>query len=142
MAARVLDIVGQPCDACDKNGVAKVIHFVQQSGKDRYFYGCSASTKDSKCAGSKAWQSIQVPEELKRKVLRDKGITKEQEIAKKKKKKRIVSEESDCSSGYEEFKEVVTTKTETSTTRTTKKVRRRRKDADHWTNAQDDDYAE
>jgi hypothetical protein len=140
MAARVLDIVGQPCDACDRKGVAKVVHFVQPSGKHRFFYGCSASAKDTKCAGSKAWQSIEVPEELKQKVLRDKGVTKVHDKGKKK-KTRMVSEQSD-SSDYEELEEVTTTKTETSTTRTTKKVRRIRKDADHWTKAQDDDYAE
>jgi hypothetical protein len=146
MATRVLDITGQPCDACDRGGVAKVVHFVKASGNDRFFFGCSASTQDNKCSGSKAWQSIQVPEELRKKALRDKGITREPKT-RGRAKKRVTLEGSDEGSDSGEVEEIVTeTKTEVKTVtsrHTVRKVKRRQiKDADHWTRASDDEYAE
>jgi len=36
--------------------------------RDRFFWGCSNSTLENKCKGSKAWQKIEVPESLREEV--------------------------------------------------------------------------
>lgn len=59
---RALDIVGQPCYACSKGGKARVCYYAK---KTHFFYGCDKSTAEDKCKGTKAWQSIDVPEELR-----------------------------------------------------------------------------
>jgi hypothetical protein len=64
MSSNTIDIVGTLCDACGK-GEAKVVWFLKESRSIRYFYGCSNSTQEQPCKGSKAWQRIQVPDHLK-----------------------------------------------------------------------------
>jgi len=99
---KYLDIRDQPCYACGK-GVAKVVHFVTKGGKDRFFYGCSASAEDQKCSGSRAWQDIQVPEKLRLEHATMNGIHLLPESSKGKKKKRRVkaSAEADLLPGDE-----------------------------------------
>ena len=105
MATRVLDITGQPCDACAK-GVAKVVHFVKESGNDRFFFGCSASTKDAKCSGPRAWQSIQVPANLKVTALQEKGVNREPKTRGRAKKNVVDKKDNDGSSDSAEFRRV------------------------------------
>ncbi len=33
--------------------------------RNRFFFGCSASTAEKRCAGSKEWQSVDEPDELR-----------------------------------------------------------------------------
>jgi hypothetical protein len=33
--------------------------------RNRFFFGCSASTAEKRCAGPKEWQSVDVPDELR-----------------------------------------------------------------------------
>ncbi len=145
MATRELDITGQPCDACAK-GVAKVVHFVKESGNDRFFFGCSASTKEAKCGGPRAWQSIRVPDELKVKALEEKGVKRVPKTRGRAKKQIDDKNGSDSSSDVVELEEVQTqtkTKVRTTTTRRVKRVKKSRmRDADHWTRGTDEDYAE
>jgi hypothetical protein len=54
------DITGQDCTRC-REGKAIV---VPCTGKDRYFFGCSTSTEDKPCKGSKEWNFIQVSRSL------------------------------------------------------------------------------
>lgn len=58
------DIRGCKCYSCGK-GVAKVVHFVKDSGEHRFFFGCSASTKEEPCKGPKPWMKVQVPENVR-----------------------------------------------------------------------------
>ena len=55
------DICGDPCDVC-KVGRA---HVVDIASRQRFFFGCDASTKDKPCKGSKSWQSVDVPQALR-----------------------------------------------------------------------------
>ena len=149
MATRVLDITGQPCDACAK-GVAKVVHFVKESGNDRFFFGCSASTQDAKCSGPRAWQSIQVPDNLKVTALQEKGVNRMPKTRGRAKKNVAHKNDNDSSSDSAELEELInqTTTTEVTTTKVTttrrvKKVKKARvRDADQWTRGSDEDYAE
>lgn len=47
---------------CHK-GVARVVFW---QAKKRFFFGCSASTKEAPCRGPRDWQSVDVPEELRK----------------------------------------------------------------------------
>jgi hypothetical protein len=47
---------------CNK-GVARVVFF---KARNRFFFGCSASTKEVPCRGPKEWQSVDVPDELRK----------------------------------------------------------------------------
>lgn len=57
---RTEDIRGQDCTVCNK-GVARVVFF---KARNRFFLGCSASTKEKPCRGPREWQSVGVPDEL------------------------------------------------------------------------------
>jgi hypothetical protein len=59
---RTKDIRGEDCSSCGK-GVARVAFF---KARNRFFFGCSASTKEAPCRGSREWQSVDVPEELRK----------------------------------------------------------------------------
>jgi hypothetical protein len=67
MSTKVIDIVGEKCygGACEGTGRAKVVWYEKGKNVIRYFYGCDASTEERKCPGTKRWNSIQVPENLK-----------------------------------------------------------------------------
>ena len=58
---RKADIRGQPCTACNE-GAAHIVFWKQ---RNRFFFGCDASTAEKRCAGPKEWQSIDVPDELR-----------------------------------------------------------------------------
>lgn len=55
------DISGELCDAC---GIGRAIVVACKPPKIRCFFGCSASSYEKPCKGSKAWQRIQVPKAL------------------------------------------------------------------------------
>ncbi len=40
-------------------------HIVFWKQRNRYFFGCNASTPDKRCPGPKEWQSIDVPDNLR-----------------------------------------------------------------------------
>jgi hypothetical protein len=58
---RKADIRGQPCTACNE-GVAHVVFWKQ---RNRFVFGCNASSAEKRCAGPKEWQSVDVPDELR-----------------------------------------------------------------------------
>jgi hypothetical protein len=58
---RKAGIRGQPCTACNE-GVAHIVFWKQ---RNRFFFGCNASTAEKRCAGPKEWQSVDVPDELR-----------------------------------------------------------------------------
>ncbi len=47
---------------CNK-GVAHVVFF---KARNRFFFGCSASTKEAPCRGPKEWQSVDIPAALRK----------------------------------------------------------------------------
>ncbi len=59
---RTEDIRGQDCSVCCK-GVAHVVFF---KARNRFFFGCNASTVQTPCRGPKEWQSVDVPVELRK----------------------------------------------------------------------------
>jgi hypothetical protein len=58
---RKADIRGQPCTACNE-GVAHVVFWKQ---RNRFVFGCNASSAEKRCAGPKEWQSVDVPDDLR-----------------------------------------------------------------------------
>lgn len=58
------DISSEICEECHV-GKARVVYM---KSRDRFFWGCSNSTLENKCKGSKAWQKIEVPESLREEV--------------------------------------------------------------------------
>lgn len=60
---KVIDITGAPCHKCGK-GEAFVVYFVTKNGKDRWFFGCNASTETEPCKGLPEWNGIIVPADL------------------------------------------------------------------------------
>ncbi len=58
---RKADIRGQPCSVCNE-GVAHIVFWKQ---RNRFFFGCDASTVEKRCTGPKEWQTIDVPDELR-----------------------------------------------------------------------------
>lgn len=145
---RARDITGEPCHACGK-GVAKVVHCKTKNHKDRFFFGCSASTEEKKCPGTRAWQSIEVPEEQKRAELQRKGLSvsrpaaaqaAQEEGAPALGRRSRAAAGVDSSDGSDDGGVVVTS---TLTTRIKLvKAKKRRDDSVFWTTAQDDDYQE
>lgn len=144
----VRDIVGQPCYVCGK-GVAIVVHYIKaNTKKHRFFYGCSASTVEEKCRGTRAWERLAVPEELRAAALRDKGLPPQKPRApqrakgKAKIKKRPATENDavsdDGDAAAEDDVLYVKVKKEKTTTTVT---RRRAGDARFWTQIEDDDFA-
>ncbi len=150
MTSRELDIVGQPCDACDNDGVAKVVHFVTSKGKDRFFYGCSASTEAVPCKGSKVWNSIQVPVALQADALPEerRGAARKSKPESKPKgsRKRAAKVSADDAAlvlvEEEEVKTETTTQISTSVTTRKRKSFKALPDATQWTKRDDDDYCE
>lgn len=149
MTARVLDITGQPCYACDNNGTAKVVHYVQDGGKHRFFFGCSASTENVKCPGSKPWQSVQVPEDLKNAMLKQKGLDplKPKKAHAKKPSMRAQRRSESSDSDDNVVREEVRTEHRVSniTTRITltkKSKNKKKKDQDLWNSKGDDEFVE
>ncbi len=146
MSKRTLDIVGQPCDKCGK-GVAKVVHFVPSGTSHRFFYGCSASTAAVPCKGSRVWQAIQVPEELRQEVdaNREAGhrAAGRKPGAKRAMRDFDVDPDNDEIAGQLVFEEV---KTETTTSVTKRTIIKKRgvdvHDASYWSKPEDDDYVE
>ena len=55
------DIRGEACEVC-KVGKAHVVYFAARA---RFFFGCSTSSKEKPCKGTKAWQRVDVPESLR-----------------------------------------------------------------------------
>lgn len=143
MSHIVKDIRGELCYACmakcngdeSKAGKAKIVHFVLKSGVDRFFFGCDKSTEHEKCGGTPQWNRIQVPEELKEDVLREKGIFRV--VIEKKKNKKNKRNQNDEDSGGDSGGDVVVMKKEkivsrTTTKRTVKTKTKRVKDDDDY----------
>jgi hypothetical protein len=99
---RTEDIRGQECTACYK-GEARIVFY---QARTRFFFGCSASTKEAPCRGPKEWQSVDVPEAL-RKIPGAPPSPVAAKLDREKTKKRDVSDvqrADGASSGEEEIK--------------------------------------
>jgi hypothetical protein len=70
----VSDIQSKKKKEKKRNEKAKIVHYVLESGADRFFFGCDQSTEQDPCPGTPQWTHIQVPEHLKIEVLKEKGI--------------------------------------------------------------------
>jgi len=145
MASITKDIRGQPCFACTKGGTARVCHFVTGKGRDRFFYGCDKSTEQEKCPGTTAWQSIQVPDELKRPCLEAKGLfrdplTKGKRLRKQDKPENVSGSDEQPILIVKKVKKVKKIRKEFLKPRKLK--HKNRSDAAHWIKKDDDDYCE
>lgn len=76
------DITGEVCAICNV-GTAKVIYWEK---RNRFFFGCSSSSKTNPCPGTKQWQSVDVPKELRNVpdwAVKSVGVVEDDRISKK-----------------------------------------------------------
>lgn len=78
-------------DVCEECKIGRA-HVVYMPSRNRFFWGCSNSTLERKCKGSKSWQKIEVPDDLRRGERKrvEKDNASEDEDEKKKKGKKNV----------------------------------------------------
>lgn len=89
------------------------------------------------CEGMKAWQSVQVPQDLRETIFKEKGITRAIRTSGRQPKRE--KERTKAADGEQSWVEVI--EEETTVTKTKKRVQKKRiDDASQWTRASDDDY--